>query len=347
MAAHEIISDIEKLQAEASAAIEAATDEKEVEELRVKYLGKKGPIQGFMKSLGQLGGEERKDVGAAVNEAKRVVGEKLDAKKEAVANAYFDNLAKTEWMDVTAPGPRRLKGTLHPISLIQRELETIFTGMGFVILDGPETENDWYNFEALNIPKDHPARDMQDTFWTEDGNLLRTHTSTMQIRGMKDLKPPFRVIAPGRVFRYEATDASHENTFYQMEGMMIGEDISVANLIYVMRTLLSQVFKADVTVRLRPGYFPFVEPGFELDMLCLICGGKGCPVCKQSGWVEVLPCGLVHPNVLSLSGIDPDKWQGFAFGLGLMRLVMLRLGVNDIRRFMSGDLRFLRQFDGV
>jgi len=216
--------------------------------------------------------------------------------------------------------------------------------MGFQILDGPEAETEYYNFEALNIPKHHPARDMQDTFWTEDGNLLRTHTSAIQVRGMEKMQPPFKVTGPGRVFRYESIDASHENTFYQVEGMMVDKHISVSHLIFVMKELLREIFQRDVKVRLRPGFFPFVEPGFELDINCLICGGTGCSVCKQSGWVELLPCGLVHPNVLRAGGIDPEKWQGFAFGLGLNRLVMMRYGINDIRHFQSGDLRFLYQF---
>jgi len=220
----------------------------------------------------------------------------------------------------------------------------IFTSMGFQILDGPEAETEHYNFEALNIPKHHPARDMQDTFWTEDGNLLRTHTSAIQVRGMEKVRPPFRVVGPGRVFRYETTDASHENTFYQVEGMMVDRDISVSNLIFFMKQLLREIFKKDVKIRLRPGFFPFVEPGFELDINCLICGGSGCPVCKQSGWVELLPCGLVHPNVLRSGGIDPDEWSGFAFGLGLNRLIMMRYGINDIRHFLSGDVRFVYQF---
>jgi len=253
-----------------------------------------------------------------------------------------------DWLDVTLTKPGLLqeyqRGHLHPISQIQYEIEDIFTSMGFEILDGPEVETDYYNFEALNIPPYHPARDMQDTFWTEDGNLLRTHTSAIQIRGMERLKPPFRVIGPGRVFRYESIDASHENTFYQVEGMMIDKDISVAHLIYFMKTLLKEIFKRNITIRLRPGYFPFVEPGFELDIQCLICGGKGCSVCKYSGWLELLPCGLVQPNVLRYGKIYPDKWSGFAFGLGLNRLVMMRYGINDIRHFLSGDIRFLYQF---
>jgi phenylalanyl-tRNA synthetase alpha chain len=205
-------------------------------------------------------------------------------------------------------------------------------------------EDELHNFDALNIPADHPARDMQDTFWLDGGNLLRTHTSPVQVRGMERLGPPLRMIAPGRVFRNESVDASHEHTFYQLEGMMIDRDVSVAHLLYFMKTLLAAIFHREVTVRLRPGYFPFVEPGFELDIQCLICGGSGCPVCKQSGWVELLPCGLVNPNVLRMSGIDPTEWNGFAFGLGLTRLVMMRYAIDDIRHLQGGDLRFLEQF---
>jgi phenylalanyl-tRNA synthetase alpha chain len=237
-----------------------------------------------------------------------------------------------------------LPGSIHPITQIQTEIEQLFVSLGFTVLDGPEVETEYNNFDALNIPPDHPARDMQDTFWLSDGHLLRTHTSPVQIRGMKTLGPPLRMIAPGRVFRNEEVDASHEHTFYQLEGMMIDRDVSVGNLIYFMKTLLSAVFGREVTVRLRPGYFPFVEPGFELDIQCLICGGPGCPVCKQSGWVELLPCGLVHPNVLKMAGIDSEVWSGFAFGLGLTRLVMMRYGIDDIRWLQSGDLRFARQF---
>ena len=208
----------------------------------------------------------------------------------------------------------------------------------------PEVETEFNNFDALKIPADHPARDMQDTFWLQNGHVLRTHTSPVQVRGMRELRPPLRMIAPGRVFRNEEVDPSHEHTFYQLEGMMIDKDVSVAHLLYFMKTLLGAIFKREVTVRLRPGFFPFVEPGFELDIQCLICGGPGCPVCKHSGWVELLPCGLVNPNVLRLGGIDPEKWNGFAFGLGLTRLVMMRYAIDDIRLLQSGDLRFLNQF---
>jgi phenylalanyl-tRNA synthetase alpha chain len=216
--------------------------------------------------------------------------------------------------------------------------------MGFAVLSGPEVETEYNNFDALNIPPDHPARDMQDTFWIEGGHVLRTHTSPVQIRGMERFGPPLRMVAPGRVFRNEEVDASHEHTFYQLEGMMVDRHVSIGHLVYFMRTLLSAIFHRNVTVRLRPGYFPFVEPGFELDIHCLICGGDGCPVCKQSGWVELLGCGLVHPNVLRMAGIDPEEWNGFAFGVGLTRLVMMRYGIDDIRLLESGDLRFMNQF---
>lgn len=249
-----------------------------------------------------------------------------------------------EFFDSLRPLASKERGSLHPISQIQYEIEDIFTSMGFSVMDGPEVETDENNFGALNFTEDHPARDMQDTFYTSDGNLLRTHTSAIQVRALRKLKPPFRIIAPGRVFRYEEVDASHENTFYQVEGMVVGENISVAHLIYTMETLLSRVFRKEIKTRLRPGYFPFVEPGFELDINCLVCNGDGCSVCKHSGWLELLPCGLVHPNVLESAGLDSKKWTGFAFGLGLDRLVMMRYGIHDIRYFQSGNLRFLKQF---
>jgi phenylalanyl-tRNA synthetase alpha chain len=233
---------------------------------------------------------------------------------------------------------------LHPVTQLQREIEDLFVSMGFAVLSGPEVETEFHNFDALNIPGDHPARDMQDTFWVENGFLLRTHTSPVQVRGMKRLGPPLRLIAPGRVFRNEEVDASHEHTFYQIEGMMVDREISVCHLIYFMKTMLTGLFHREVTVRLRPGYFPFVEPGFELEMQCLLCGGSGCAVCKYGGWVEQLGCGLVHPNVLRMSGIDPEEWMGWAFGLGLTRLVMMRYGIDDIRLLQGGDVRFLRQF---
>ncbi len=339
---------LETLYATTAEQVKTAGSIDALEAIRVRVLGRKGELTQILRSLGQLPPEERAVIGKESNQVKAEIEELLESRKEELSTSRIGKLLEEEWIDVTldAEGAARdfERGHLHPISQIQYEIEDIFTSMGFEVLDGPEVETDYYNFEALNIPEHHPARDMQDTFWTEDGNLLRTHTSPIQVRGMERLTPPFRVIGPGRVFRYESIDASHENTFYQVEGMMVDRDISVANLIYFMKVLLREIFQKDVVIRLRPGYFPFVEPGFELDIHCLICEGEGCSVCKYSGWVELLPCGLVHPNVLKYGNIDPDEWSGFAFGLGLNRLVMMRYGINDIRHFMSGDVRFLKQF---
>lgn len=337
----------EKLQAflkEAESGIKNADSLKSLHDLRIKYLGRKSEITAILKDLGSLSPEQRPRIGKAANEVKMKIDEYLKNRNEELSNETFDTIGDKEKIDITEPGVKKETGHLHPITQMRMEVEDIFTSMGFTIATGPEVELDYYNFEALNIPRDHPARDMQDTIWTTQGSLLRTHTSPVQIRTMEKSKPPIRVIVPGRVFRYEETDASHEHTFYQVEGLMIDKDISVSNLIAVMKTMLNAVFRREVKVRLRPGYFPFVEPGFELDINCRICGGKGCTVCKQSGWVELLPCGLVHPNVLKAGNIKPDQYSGFAFGMGLDRLVMMRYGIDDIRLFHSGNLRFLEQF---
>jgi phenylalanyl-tRNA synthetase alpha chain len=335
---------IKQLQSAALLRIQAAPDLDALEAVRVDVLGRKGSLAQFSKEFGKLTPEQRSAAGKALNAAKQGLESALEARQQSFAGAALDARLQAEWLDLTLPAPPPRPGSLHPVTRIQNEIEDLFTSLGFAVLDGPEVETEYHNFDALNIPATHPARDMQDTFWLSDGHLLRTHTSPVQVRGMERLGPPLRMIAPGRVFRNEEVDASHEHTFYQVEGMMVDANVSVANLIYFMKTLLSAIFHREVTVRLRPGYFPFVEPGFELDIQCLICGGPGCPVCKQSGWVELLPCGLVHPNVLRMSGIDPDRWGGFAFGLGLTRLAMMRYGVDDVRLFQSGDVRFLRQF---
>ncbi|HUB83816.1 MAG TPA: phenylalanine--tRNA ligase subunit alpha [Bryobacteraceae bacterium] len=335
---------IEELQSRSLKRIAAAASAGDLEAVRVEALGRKGALTQFSKEMGKLPPEERKRIGMLLNSAKQRIEDALEIRQSEFASAALNARLDAEWIDLTLPAPQPRRGHLHPITRIQRELEELFASLGFAVLDGPEVETEYHNFDALNIPPDHPARDMQDTFWLEGGNLLRTHTSPVQVRGMERLGPPLRMIAPGRVFRNESVDASHEHTFYQLEGMMIDRDVSVAHLIYFMKTLLAAIFHREVTVRLRPGYFPFVEPGFELDIQCLICNGPGCPVCKQSGWVELLPCGLVHPNVLRMSGIDPDQWNGFAFGLGLTRLVMMRYGIDDIRQLQGGDLRFLEQF---
>lgn len=335
---------LRELEGRARERIEQADSVEALEAVRVEVLGRKGSLAQVSKQLGKLAPEERARVGRLLNAVKEALEERFSARQAQFEQEALRARLDAEWIDLTLPAPGPRPGRLHPITQIQAEIEDLFVSLGFAVLDGPEVETEYHNFDALNIPPDHPARDMQDTFWLEDGNLLRTHTSPVQVRGMERFKPPLRMIAPGRLFRNEEVDASHEHTFYQLEGMMIDREVSVAHLVYFMQTLLSRVFRREVAVRLRPGYFPFVEPGFELDIRCLICGGGGCPVCKQSGWVELLGCGLVHPNVLRMSGIDPEEWNGFAFGLGLTRLAMMRYGVDDIRLFQSGDLRFLGQF---
>ncbi len=332
------------LESGALARISAAHSREELEAVRIEALGRKGSLAQISKEMGKLAPEDRARIGKLLNAAKQALEQAMEARQGQFAEQALLARLDAEWLDLTLPAPEPGIGHLHPITQIQAEIEDLFISLGFAVLDGPEVETEYHNFDALNIPPDHPARDMQDTFWLADGNLLRTHTSPVQVRGMERLGPPLRMIAPGRAFRNENVDASHEHTFYQLEGMMIDREVSIAHLIYFMKTLLTGIFKREVTVRLRPGYFPFVEPGFELDIQCLICGGPGCAVCKQSGWVELLPCGLVNPNVLRMSGIDPEQWNGFAFGLGLTRLAMMRYGIDDIRLLQSGDLRFLQQF---
>lgn len=340
-----MIEKISNLRDVALGKIKEVAGSAEVEELRVKLLGKKGELTEMLKDLKNLAIEERKQFGQEANELKNELTELLEAKfKELSANDVKKALTKGASFDISLPGTQYNLGSLHPVTIVQKEIERIFTGMGFNIVDGPEAEEEFFNFEALNIPKHHPARDMQDTYWLENGSLLRTHTSPCQVRAMQKYGAPLKVIAPGRCFRNESTDASHENTFFQLEGMMIDKNVSIANLIYVMKLLLSEVFNRDVKIRLRPGFFPFVEPGFELDLNCMICGGKGCPTCKHSGWIELLPCGMVHPNVLRAGGIDPEEYTGFAFGLGLTRLAMMKYGISDIRVLNSGDLRAMEQF---
>lgn len=337
-------SRLESLAQESRARILAANTAEQLESIRIEVLGRKGALAEISKSMGSLPPEARARVGKLLNSTKAELEAALEQRKASFAAEALSARLEAEWIDVSLPAPGPRPGSLHPLTQIQQELEDLFLSMGAAVLDGPEVETEYNNFDALNIPPDHPARDMQDTFWVEGGFCLRTHTSPVQVRGMAQLGPPLLMIAPGRVFRNEEVDASHEHTFYQLEGMMVDRHVSIAHMLHFMKTLLKSIFGREVTVRLRPGYFPFVEPGFELDIHCLICGGPGCPVCKHSGWVELLPCGLVHPNVLRMSGIDPEQWNGFAFGLGLTRLVMMRYGIDDIRLLQSGDLRFLRQF---
>lgn len=340
---------LEELLKEFESALAPLNTEAEVLALKGRFVGKKGGVSAVLKGLASATPEERRQIGPFANTVKESITRSCQTKlgeikqaevNEALARERLDLGLSEERLEGAAP-----RGGLHPRTIVQNEIEDIFVSMGFDILDGPHIEDEFHNFEALNIPADHPARDMQDTFWFSDNkHLLRTHTSPLQVRGMLSRKPPFRFIAPGLVFRCERTDASHEMVFAQLEGMMVDQDISVANLIYFMKTLLAEVFQKEVPVRLRPGYFPFVEPGFELDIQCSLCGGKGCRVCRGLGWVELLPCGMIHPNVLRFGNIDPEKWNGFAFGLGLDRLVMMRYGIDDIRHLAGGDLRFLEQF---
>jgi phenylalanyl-tRNA synthetase alpha chain len=296
-------------------------------------------------AIPKLPPEHRKTFGQWANGWKKLAEAELERERAAAQQAAIEAERSGKGFDPTLPAAKQERGSLHPLTQVTRELEDLFTSMGYLVLDGPEVETEEHNFDALNIPRDHPARDTMDTFRCDpQGKLvLRTHTSPVQVRAMRRLKPPFRAIVPGKVFRQETTDASHEHTFHQMEGLVVGKDISVAHLIGAMKTLLRGVFGKDIEVRLRPGYFPFVEPGFELDARCPFCE-RGCSVCKQSTWIELLPCGMVHPNVLRASGIDPEVWSGFAFGLGLSRLTMLRYKIDDVRLLLSGDLRFLEQF---
>lgn len=329
------------------AELEKAVDVNEVENIRVAYLGKKGYITELLKNLKDLKGEQKKEFGQKINILKAEADAKITERIELLKKQRIERMIeKSEQYDVTLPCTLE-QGSYHPITLVQREVEEIFESMGFTVEDYSEIVDDYHCFEALNIPKHHPARDMQDTYYLDNGQLLKTHTSAAQNAIMRKYGAPLRAIFPGRCFRNESTDACHENTFFQMEGMMIDENISISNLIYFMKVMLSDVFKQDIKVRLRPGFFPFVEPGFELDINCLICGGKGCPSCKNSGWLELCPCGMIHPNVLKAGGIDTDKYTGFAFGLGLTRLAMMRYGIKDIRDLNSGNLKVLSQFENI
>ncbi|HUT22289.1 MAG TPA: phenylalanine--tRNA ligase subunit alpha [Candidatus Bipolaricaulota bacterium] len=320
--------------------------------LEKKYFGRKdGIVNQVLKNLKNLSDAERIKVGQLANEIKTDILTILEKKRIELERSKIEAQLENEWIDTSLPlqaaAAHRPAGHLHPIFQVQYELEDVFKNLNFRILDGPELESDFYNFQAVNIPPDHPSREMQDTFYVKSDKekmVLRTQTSSVQVRAMREFGAPLRAVIPGKVFRYEATDASHDNTFDQFEGLVVDKDISIANLIATMKILLRAIFKKDVTVRLRPGFFPFVEPAFELDMKCLVCGGAGCSVCKRSGWVEVLPCGLVHPNVLKAGGLDPKEWSGFAFGVGFSRLVMMRYGIEDIRHFNGADLRFLKQF---
>ncbi len=318
---------------------------KDLEALKIRFLGRKeGKLSQCMKYLKSLSADKKASVGKEINRIKALIREGLSERQQELKKIQFKRQMDEEWVDITLDPIHTKMGSMHPITMVQNSLEDIFVSMGFHVLDGPHIETEYYNFEALNIPAHHPARDMQDTFYFEDGHLLRTQTSNIQIRGMEALKPPLKIIGTGKVFRCERTDASHDSCFHQLEGMMVDQDISVAHLIYFMKTMLSGVFHREVKVRLRPGYFPFVEPGFELDMECLLCDGKGCKVCGYSVWIELLGCGMVHPNVLKAGGVDPNTYSGFAFGMGIDRLAMMKYKIKDIRPLHGGNLNFMRRF---
>lgn len=324
----------------------------DLDKVRVAYLGKKGSVTGLLKGMKELSNEERKEFGKKVNELKATVAKNIEEKTaELKAKEIEKEINSMPKIDITTPA-NLVRGSYHPITLVQRQCEEIFRSMGFTVEDYSEVVTDYECFESLNIPKHHPARDMQDTYYLENGQLLKSQTSAAQNAILKkygknliENDVPIRAIFPGRCFRNEATDACHENTFFQMEGVMVDKDISISNLIYFMKTMLSEVFQKDIKVRLRPGFSShLLNPGFELDISCLICGGEGCASCKHSGWLELCPCGMIHPEVLREGGIDPEKYTGFAFGLGLTRLVMMKYGVKDIRDLNSGNLKSLSQF---
>ncbi len=311
------------------------------------YLGRKGELTTILRSIGKLPSQKRALLGKEANEVRHVLQEAFDIKQKELGWYKEDQLA--EVLDVTAPGKKLQIGHLHPITQTRRKIEEIFGSMGFVVADGPEVEDEWHNFDALNIPAGHPARDLWDTFWLKAKRdkkplLLRTHTSPVQIRYMQENEPPIRIIAPGRTFRYEATDAGHEINFYQVEGLMVDGKISVANFKAVIQEFFTRFFDKDVTIRLRPSYFPFTEPSFEVDISCVLCEGKGCSSCEHTGWFEMLGAGMVHPDVLRAVGYNPKNLQGFAFGMGMDRLAMMKYKIPDVRMFFASDLRFLQQF---
>jgi len=354
--------DLEKIKAEAIAEIEKAHNQNELDLVYKKFLDKDGRLGEFFKSLGSLSKEIRAQAGVKANEVKREIAAAFEIKAIKIKESNKAEEAQKDWLDVTLPGIVPGVGHLHPFTLVERKVNEIFHGMGFEIVESQEIENEWYNFDALNIPKDHPARDVFDTLFLNDGSPLRPHTSPGQVRYMESHQPPLRIIAPGRVFRRDAVDASHMPNFYQIEGLLVDKGISVANFKAIIDEFFRQFFcdseierenktgkqsvsiAAGDNIRLRPSFFPFTEPSFEVDLRCVHCSGKGCSACKGTGWMEVMGAGMVHPNVLKNAGVNPQFWQGFAFGIGMDRLAMIKYRVNDIRLFYEGDQRFLDQF---
>ena len=324
-----------------------AQDLKDLDDIFRSYLGKKGELTQLLRSLAEMSPDLRQKQGKAANDLRNSLQQDFERRKQELQTVLINESEKNDIIDITAPAAKLPKGHLHPLTHIQRKAQEIFQSMGFTIAEGPEIETEFYNFDTLNIPSNHPARDMWDTFWLKPKNagfLLRTHTSPVQARYMEKNNPPLRIIVPGRCFRHEATDSSHDAQFYQVEGLVVDKDISMAHLKGTLEEFFSCFFEEKISIRLRPSYFPFVEPGFEIDMSCLVCEGRGCSVCSQSGWVEMMPGGSPHPNVLKTAGLDPHEWTGFYINIGLDRLAMMKYGIDDIRLFYNGDLRLVNQF---
>ena len=335
---------LEQIRAAALAAIAEATDGKAVEELRVKYLGKKGEITAILKQMGSLSAEERPVMGQLANEVRAAIETAIAESAEKMKAAALEAQLKAETVDITMPAKKRTVGSLHPINKVANDLIDIFQSMGFDVVDGPEVETDYYNFEALNVPADHPARDMQDTFFLNPTLLLRSQTSATQIRTMENRQPPIKMVCPGRVFRADEVDATHSPVFHQMEGLVVDKGITMCDLKGVLEQFAHEIYGPETKVKFRPSFFPFTEPSVEVDVSCSECGGKGCRVCKGSGWIEILGAGMVHPNVLRGCGIDPEVYSGFAFGVGIDRLAITRYKISDIRLLFENDVRFLEQF---
>lgn len=335
---------LESIKQAALAAAENADSIGALEELRVQFLGKKGEVSAILKSLGSLSPEERPKMGALANEVRAEIEKALGEKKEILTSAAVTARLESERLDITMPGKKTQVGGLHPINIVTDDMIDIFQSMGFDVVDGPEIETDYYNFEALNIPADHPARDMQDTFYLGENILLRTQTSAAQIRTMQNRKPPIRIVCPGRVFRADEVDATHSPVFHQMEGLVVDKGITMCDLKGVLEQFAHEIYGPDTKVKFRPSFFPFTEPSVEVDVTCSECGGKGCRVCKGSGWIEILGAGMVHPNVLRACNIEPEEYSGFAFGIGLDRLTTTRYKISDIRLLFENDTRFLEQF---
>lgn len=332
------------IRSQAADALAHAGNLAELEELRIQYLGKKGELTAVMKGMGKLSPEERPVIGQLANQVRSEIEDELESRKNQLERAAADAKIQSETIDVTMPGRRRPKGKRHPLTTVLDDLKDIFIGMGFSIAEGPDVELDYYNFEALNIPKDHPARDTQDTFYINDSVLLRSQTSPVQVRAMEQQKPPIRIIAPGRVYRSDAVDATHSPVFHQIEGLVVDKGITMADLKGTLEVFVKKLYGDDTRLRFRPHHFPFTEPSAEVDISCFNCGGKGCRICKGEGWIEILGCGMVHPRVLRNCGIDPEEYSGFAFGIGLERITMFRYDIDDLRLYFENDVRFLEQF---